>query len=240
GASNSFVTFTVPAGGMTVPLTLDFFENQGGDDVELSVASGFRTSFTTTTFSLLGNTVQGWTVSDPQTTGTPNYRSLIGTDVQALQGLNVLPTSSDFLIYPELQGFKTQVGTTPAFYSKPTPGAPNTTAAFTGVVADTKFSVDRGFFSAPFQVEITTATEGAEIRYTTNGDTPTPTTGTVYTGPLTIDHTTTLRAGAFKAGFAPTNSDTQTYIFPADVILQSPNGEKPGPNWPAAGQVNGQ
>jgi len=297
GPGNSFVTFTVPAGGVTVPLTLDFFENGGGDEVELSVAAGLRPSFATTTFSLLGNTVQGWTVSDPLTVGPPNYRALIGTDVQAqmfngntsayirvpfsvaaagdydslrlqmkyddgfvaylngtevarrnapatlaynsqasvahpddqalvyesiaipasalrtgsnvlaIQGLNVLPTSSDFLIYPELQGFKTQVGTTPAFYAKPTPGSANTSNASIGVVADTKFSVDRGFYTAPFQVEITTATEGAEI-YTTNGATPTATTGTVYTGPITVDKTTTLRAAAFKAGYVPTNSDT--------------------------------
>ena len=34
---------------------------------------------------------------------------------------------------------------------------------------------------------------------TTDGLGPTATTGTVYTAPVTIDHTTTLRAAAFRA-----------------------------------------
>ena len=39
-------------------------------------------------------------------------------------------------------------------------------------VKDARFSVDRGFFSAPFQVEITTETPGAVIRYTRDGSGP--------------------------------------------------------------------
>ncbi len=56
-----------------------------------------------------------------------------------------------------------------------------------------------------------------------------------------IDQTTTLRASAFKPGWKPSNSDTQTYIFISDVITQSSGGEKPGPDWPDPGtSVNGQ
>ncbi len=39
-------------------------------------------------------------------------------------------------------------------------------------VADTKFSTDRGFYSTPFQLTITTATADATIRYTLNGSEP--------------------------------------------------------------------
>ena len=54
----------------------------------------------------------------------------------------------------------------------------------------------------PVQREITTATPGAEIRYTTDGSTPTATTGFVYNpaSPPLITTTTTLRAAAFKDG----------------------------------------
>ncbi len=88
------------------------------------------------------------------------------------------------------------------------------------LAGDTKFSVDRGFYEEPFEVEITTTTEGASIRYTTDASVPTETSGTTYTGPLTITTTTILRAAAFKAGFDPSNVDTQTYIFLKDVIRQ--------------------
>jgi len=52
-----------------------------------------------------------------------------------------------------------------------TPGSGNS-AAYEGKVADTKFSHDRGFYEAPFEVTITCETPGAEIYYTTDGSAP--------------------------------------------------------------------
>ncbi len=107
-----------------------------------------------------------------------------------------------------------------AKYFKPaTPGAANGTG-FDGVVEDTSFSIKRGIFTTAQSVVISTITPGAQIRYTTTSEEPTSTTGTIYTGPLNISSTTTLRAAAFKTNFAPTNVDTNTYIFPADVVTQ--------------------
>jgi len=103
------------------------------------------------------------------------------------------------------------------FLKPPTPGQPNG-PAFAGVVADTKFSHDRGFYESPFMVRITSATPDAVIRYTTNRSRPTATTGLVYTGPIPISRTTILRAIAFKDGWAPTDVDTHTYLFPSNVI----------------------
>ncbi|MCD6394342.1 MAG: lamin tail domain-containing protein, partial [Planctomycetes bacterium] len=94
------------------------------------------------------------------------------------------------------------------------------------IVEDTKFSVDRGFYDAPIQVAITSATVGATIFYTTNFEEPEDTpssTNIEYTGPITIDKTTCLRARAFKPGWKPTNIDTQTYIFLDDVVRQDAN-----------------
>ncbi|MEO8352813.1 MAG: CotH kinase family protein, partial [Chthoniobacteraceae bacterium] len=121
-------------------------------------------------------------------------------------------------------------------YSPPTPGAANG-PAFDGIVADTMFSVKRGFYSEPQMVEITTATGGATIRYTTNGSTPSESNGSVYSTPLSIDHTTVLRARAFKTNYLPTNTDTETYIFIADVPSQV--YASPPPGWPGSG-VNSQ
>src|SRR5207237_5427679 len=109
------------------------------------------------------------------------------------------------------------------------------------VVPDTKFSVDRGFYNPPFQLVITTDTAGAEIHYTLNGSAPT-TASPLYTAPITINNTTTLRAAAFKTGLVSSDVDTQTYIFLDDVLTQSPNGAAPtvgGTTWPPNG-TNGQ
>ena len=107
------------------------------------------------------------------------------------------------------------------FFLNPTPGAANS-GGFTDFVADTTFSIDRGFYDAPIAVEITTATPGAQIRYTLDGSKPTANNGLVYGAPVNIAQTTVLRAAAFKADHVPTNVDTHTYIFPSDVIA-SPN-----------------
>ena len=105
------------------------------------------------------------------------------------------------------------------FFKPSTPGAANGTA-YDGVVADTVFSVKRGIYSTPQSVAITTPTPGANIRYTTNGTEPSLANGTTYSTPLTISSTTMLRVAAFLTNFAPTNVDTNTYIFPADVVTQ--------------------
>lgn len=107
-------------------------------------------------------------------------------------------------------------------FKTPSPREPNRDPIL-GVVADTRFSVDRGYYTDSFTVEITTKTEGARIIYTTSGRAPSEGsifTGPiehVYDGPITIDKTTVLRAAAFKDGYAPSNVDTQTYLFPSDV-----------------------
>jgi hypothetical protein len=106
----------------------------------------------------------------------------------------------------------------------PTPGSSNN-GSYLAVVADTKFSRDRGFYDAPFEVEITTETPGATIRYTTDGSTPTLTHGQIYNPalPIKISTTTCLRAMAYETGWKSTNVDTQTYIFLNDVIKQATN-----------------
>ena len=162
-----------------------------------------------------------------------------GSNLLAIHGLNVSTTSSDFLIVPQIRAVRISdpsVGG-PGYLDSATPGSFNG-STFAGFVLDTVFSVDRGFYDDPFQVEITTSTPDATIRWTTDGSDPTASRGTVYTGPIDISKTTVLRAAAFKTDLVPTNIDTQTYLFLDDVIKQSPNGQVPS-GWPNSG-VNGQ
>ncbi len=156
-----------------------------------------------------------------------------GPNVLAIHGMNVsnLRNTGDFLIGPTLTADRATEGVE-GFMVTPTPGGPNQQGSL-GVVADTMFSVDRGFFNAPFSVEITTATAGAQIRYTLDGSEPTATHGIIYNplSPPVINTTSTLRAAAFKSGFTPTNIDTQTYIFLDDVLEQDGTGLPPYAPW---------
>lgn len=167
-------------------------------------------------------------------------RLRLGTNILAIQGLNVNNDSSDMLIVPEMDAVRVEDVETGVvgYLQTPTPGAING-LSFEGFVKDTKFSVDRGFFTEPFEVAITTATEGATIRYTIDGSTPTADTGTPYTAPIAIGETTTLRAAAFQEGLVATNVDTVTYLFLEDVVHQSSNGTPPE-GWPSNGTVGSQ
>jgi hypothetical protein len=150
-----------------------------------------------------------------------------GVNVLAIHALNQ-SGSSDMLMIPRLVAGVTEVvePLVAGYFQTPTPDAPNG-QVFAGIVEDTAFSVDRGFYSSPFNLEITTPTLGATIVYTTNGSAPVVDNnlniinGTPYAGPLLINKTSNIRAAAFKVGFSPTNVDTQTYIFTSDVIQQT-------------------
>ncbi|MGC6581680.1 MAG: lamin tail domain-containing protein [Akkermansiaceae bacterium] len=112
------------------------------------------------------------------------------------------------------------------YFATPTPEAMNGSVDFTDYVRDTTFSVDRGFFEAPFAVEIASATPDASIYYTTDGSEPSVNNGTLYTVPISITTTTVLRAVATKTGLVSSNVDAQSYFFLEDVINQpqSPAG----------------
>ncbi|MBB07482.1 MAG: hypothetical protein CMN03_04380 [Roseibacillus sp.] len=147
-------------------------------------------------------------------------------NVLALQGANLNPGDRDFLLQARLIGI--DLGRRAAgYFLTPTPGDRNTgepdAEAF---VSDTRFNPNRGFHDEPFQLTITSNTEGALIYYTLDGSEPSPENGSLYTNPLTISTTATVRAAAFKAGQVPTNIDTHTYIFPASVLAQgiTPSG----------------
>jgi hypothetical protein len=176
--------------------------------------------------SSLGATNRGAEALTPVTFDLTAYMPDLvnGANVLSFHVVNSASTSGtgsgqDFLLEPVLTAALSS-GAATGYMIGPTPGAANGVATG-GFVGDTNFSVDRGFFDAPFQVDVTTDTPGASIRYTTDGSLPSATHGTLYTGPIAVSTTTTLRAIAYKSGMTPSNADTQTYIFLADVITQS-------------------
>ncbi|MHC4462789.1 MAG: chitobiase/beta-hexosaminidase C-terminal domain-containing protein, partial [Planctomycetota bacterium] len=102
-----------------------------------------------------------------------------------------------------------------SYFGTPTPEAQNTDAKL-GLVADTEFSRDRGFYDEPFSVAITTETEGATIRYTLDGTEPTMSNGLTYNGPIDVNTTTSFaNQPAFPPGL-PTSWDGHTADYGVD------------------------
>jgi hypothetical protein len=161
-----------------------------------------------------------------------------GSNTLAIHGMKSSASDDSFMILPELVMGSLNTSVSAAFYGDglATPGWINGQTSSLGNVADTVFSIDRGFFTQPFPLSITSATPGAVIRYTTDGSTPSATNGTVYTGPLTISSTTVLRVIAMLEGWKSTGIDTQTYLFPEDVLTQAANGLPPS-GWPNSSEA---
>ncbi len=75
---------------------------------------------------------------------------------------------------------------------------PSTPKPAENTVATPTFSPEGGSFDKVQTVEIKTATEGAEIRFTLDGADPSATAGVQYTGPVKIEKSATLAAVAYK------------------------------------------
>lgn len=71
-------------------------------------------------------------------------------------------------------------------------------------------------FTNSISVSMACATSGATIRYTTDGSTPTSSSGTVYSGPIALTRTTTVKAIAYKSGMTPSGVAEATYTLIGD------------------------
>ena len=90
------------------------------------------------------------------------------------------------------------------------PKTPETAAAPT-------FDPAGGVYTTAQSVKISTTTEGAEIRYTTDGTDPSATHGTVYTGPVGVSSSATLKAVAMKEDLADSAVVGATYTITGTV-----------------------
>jgi LysM repeat protein len=87
------------------------------------------------------------------------------------------------------------------------------------------FSPPGGAYATGQSVSISSGSTGATIYYTTNGTIPT-TSSTVYSAPITISSSETLKAVAVASGYGPSAVGTAAYsiapILPAPVLSPSP------------------
>ena len=95
------------------------------------------------------------------------------------------------------------------YFTAATPKTVNPTAGLKGPAATPVFSVTSGYAEAGTQVTITAP--GATIHYTTDGSTPTQ-QSPVYSGPITVHNTITIRAKAWRDGYLPSDDAAGSYI----------------------------
>ncbi len=91
---------------------------------------------------------------------------------------------------------------------------PFTGGSTTTTVATPVFSPAGGSYSSAQSVSISSTTSGASFRYTTDGiTTPTATVGTIYSGPVVISSTTTLKAIAYLSGMTDSSITSAIYTI---------------------------
>jgi len=101
-------------------------------------------------------------------------------------------------------------------------------------VAAPTFNPPAGTYAGSQSVTISTTTAGSTIRYTTDGSTPTPSTGTLYAGPAIIGTNTLLQAIAFQAGYlnSAVAGASYTINLPAVSISLQMSGSNLQLTWP--------
>ncbi|HTQ31116.1 MAG TPA: SdrD B-like domain-containing protein [Opitutaceae bacterium] len=99
------------------------------------------------------------------------------------------------------------------------------------------FSAKGGSYELPQTIAITSAASGTIIRYTTDGSTPSETNGIIYSGPVTISSTTTLKAIAYASGFGDSPVTTAVYnLIPGWAVRDFDGNGSADILWQNAGQ----
>jgi hypothetical protein len=189
----------------------------------IAVASGY-------TNSSIGSAT--FTITAATTAATPTFSPAPGTFTTA-QTVSLSDATSGAKIYYTTNG--TTPTTSSPLYSAPITVSTTTTlqaiavasgytnssigsATFTITAATTAatptFSLAGGSYPSAQTVSMGDATAGATIRYTMDGSTPTAGSA-VYSGPLVVSGTTTLRAIATAAGYTNSAVNAATYTITA-------------------------
>ena len=114
-----------------------------------------------------------------------------------------------------------QAGTVTNVYMKTaTPGAANVTEGWGDFTPAVTFSEPHGYKTEAFDLELSCSDDPtAQIYYTLDGKSPT-TASTLYTGPITIDKTTCVRAAVPVVGSVLQFDTSATYLFLDEVLAQ--------------------
>ena len=101
------------------------------------------------------------------------------------------------------------------YFSTATPGKKNSKTGYAGREAAPQIQTAGGFYQKKVTVKAA-AEEGASLRYTTDGSTPTEKSKAFPAGGLTLTKTTPLRVRAFRKGRVPSETVSATYLIGAE------------------------
>jgi hypothetical protein len=96
-----------------------------------------------------------------------------------------------------------------SFCSEPTPGVINTTTTATLQSHKAGYSIPAGRLNSPAELVLT----GSNIRYTTWGEEPYPSTSLSYSQPLNIPYTMVVKSKTFQDGYLPGETYANTYFL---------------------------
>ncbi len=114
------------------------------------------------------------------------------------------------------------------YYTKPTPGRANAKTFYTGYNTPPVFEKGGGYAASDDILTVSCAA-GGTVRFTTDGSEPTV-KSQVYTEPLQLNGSLTLRAAVFSDTLLPSDSVSETYIIgqthtiPVVCISSDPDG----------------
>ncbi len=198
------------AGGATVNLTGYFLTDNPDNLDKWEIPAGVTIN--------AGQTIQIWASGRGESDGVNHHADFKLTQMRqeyiilSDPGLTIL--DQIWIENPNLLGHSTgrltDGGAVWGVFENPTPGTSNAGGA-TDYAPRPTFNVQAGFYGGAQNVSISTDA-GFEIRYTTDGSAPTN-TSTLYTGPVNVAATTTIRArsiptggGNFLDGFTVSNT----------------------------------
>lgn len=203
---NTSVATDAGIAGMEMPDFVGLARPQGADSDAGYAESGALSVFLRTTPPTSGS---NGAITAAAINGTAPY-TYLWSDGNTSSTRTGLAPGYYSVVVTDAAGAKMRQAT--HLFTGATLGAPVTFTPLTQVEAPT-FSPGSGTYASGQSVTLASATAGATIRYTTDGSTPTDTHGTVYTSPVSVSATGTLKAVASKAGLDLSRLSVATYFI---------------------------
>jgi len=198
GSSTAYVGFTGGTGGQTASqkiLTWSFSSSAGNPTAATPVFSPAAGTYTSAQNVTISDTTAGAVIYYTTNGTTPTVSSSVYSGpvavsaTETLKAIAVAPGFSTSAVGSAAYTINLQAAATPAF----SPAAGTYASAQTVTISDT--------------------TAGAVIYYTTNGTTPTITSSSVYSGPITVSATQTVKAIAAAPGFSNSAVGSAAYTI---------------------------
>ncbi len=117
-----------------------------------------------------------------------------------------MPTDISYGRYPDGSGHW-------EFFDEPTPGSPNRSSGFEELLDPPEFSQQGGFYQQDLELELTTTSAGAEIRYTLDGSEP-DRSSPRYEGPIRLEDRTSQPNNLSMIETAPPDGVLEIGFFP--------------------------